>query len=60
MIIKEFGDKNRETIILLYGGGLSWWNYIGEIELLKKDYHLIIPVLNGHFGSDKNFTSIRI
>lgn len=36
MIIKEYGNKNKETIILLHGGGLNWWNYIGEIELLKK------------------------
>ena len=59
MIIKEYGIKNKETIILLHGGGLSWWNYIDEIELLKNDYRLIIPILDGHFGSDKNFISIE-
>lgn len=59
MIIKEYGIKNKETIILLHGGGLSWWNYIDEIESLKNDYRLIIPILDGHFGSDKNFTSIE-
>lgn len=59
MIIKEYGNKNKETIILLHGGGLSWWNYIDEIELLKNDYRLIIPILDGHCGSDKNFISIE-
>lgn len=59
MIIKEYGIKNKETIILLHGGGLSWWNYTDEIELLKNDYRLIIPILDGHFGSDKDFISIE-
>ena len=34
-------------------------NYIDGIELLKNDYNLIIPILDGHFGSDKNFISIE-
>lgn len=59
MIIKEYGNKNKEIIILLHGGGLSWWNYTDEIELLKNDYRLIIPILDGHFGSDKDFISIE-
>lgn len=59
MIYKEYGDKNRDIIILLHGGGLSWWNYIDEIELLKNDFHLIIPILDGHAGSDKDFSSIE-
>ena len=27
MKVKEYGDRNKETIMLLHGGGLSWWNY---------------------------------
>ena len=23
----EYGAHNSQTIILLHGGGLSWWNY---------------------------------
>ena len=23
----EYGNQNPETVILLHGGGLSWWNY---------------------------------
>lgn len=34
MIIKEYGIKNKETIILLHGGGLSWWNYIDEYGII--------------------------
>ena len=35
----EFGKENRAVIVLLHGGGLSWWNYKEAAEMLKKDYH---------------------
>lgn len=59
MVIKEFGIENDDVIILLHGGGLSWWNYIDEIKSMEKHYHLVIPILNGHSESDKSFTSIE-
>lgn len=55
----EYGTQNKEVIILLHGGGLSWWNYREEAELLQEDYHVILPVLDGHAGSDKDFVSIK-
>lgn len=27
MRIKEYGTDRNDTILLLHGGGLSWWNY---------------------------------
>lgn len=42
MVVKEYGAENEDVIVLLHGGGLSWWNFIGEIELLKNDFHLVI------------------
>ena len=30
MNFKEYGNKNKDTIMLLHGGGLSWWNYREE------------------------------
>ena len=59
MIVKEFGIENEEVIVLLHGGGLSWWNYMDEIELLKNRFHVILPALDGHAGSDADFTSIE-
>ena len=59
MIFKEYGQENKEVIILLHGGGLSWWNFREEAELLQKDYHVVLPILNGHAGSDKDFVSIE-
>ena len=35
MKYKEYGKGNSETIILLHGGGLSWWNYREAAEILK-------------------------
>ena len=59
MEYKEYGSKNSDIIILLHGGGLSWWNYIDEISLLENEFHIVIPILDGHSGSDTNFTSIE-
>lgn len=59
MKIKEFGTQNKDTIMMLHGGGLSWWNYKDEIPLLQDKFHVIIPILDGHAGSDNDFTSIE-
>ena len=55
----EYGKENREVIILLHGGGLSWWNYREAAEILMADYRVILPVLDGHSGSDDDFTTIE-
>ena len=59
MVVKEYGKTNKDTIILLHGGGLSWWNYEEVVELLKDEYHIILPILDGHAGSDNDFTNIE-
>ena len=55
----EYGTGNSETILLLHGGGLSWWNYREEAQVLQSDYHVILPILDGHAGSDRPFTTIE-
>lgn len=59
MKYKEYGLKNKDIIILLHGGDLSWWNYIDEIGLLEDEFHIVIPILDGHSDSDTNFISIE-
>ena len=59
MNYKEFGKQNSDVIILLHGGGLSWWNYRKEAEMLQNDFHVILPVLDGHAESDRDFTTIE-
>ena len=55
----EFGKENNNIILLLHGGGLSWWNYEDVAKSLQKDYHVILPILDGHAESDKSFTTIE-
>ena len=55
----EYGQDHPAAIMLLHGGGLSWWNYREVAELLQDEYHVILPILNGHAGSDRPFTTIE-
>lgn len=60
MLFKEFGDRNRPVIILLHGGGLSWWSLQKQIEVLQTKYYVVTPIIDGH-GEDCStvFTSIE-
>ena len=55
----EYGKENSNVIILLHGGGLSWWNYKEAAERLQTDNHVVLPILDGHAGCDKQFTTIE-
>ena len=55
----ESGKENDNVIILLHGGGLSWWNYREAAEILQSNYHIILPILDGHSECDNDFTTIE-
>ena len=55
----EYGTQNPETIILLHGGGLSWWNCCEVAQLLADQYRVVLPILDGHADSDDVFSSIE-
>ena len=57
MTVIEYGKQNKNVIVLLHGGGLSWWNYRDAAEILSADFHVVLPVLDGHGG--ERFTSIE-
>jgi pimeloyl-ACP methyl ester carboxylesterase len=59
MKFQEYGQKKNPAILLLHGGGLSWWNYRSEAELLSGRYHVVLPVIDGHADSDEDFVSIE-
>lgn len=59
MKVIEFGKENEMVVMLLHGGGLSWWNYKEVAEYLKKDFHVILPILDGHADSEEHFVSIE-
>ena len=59
MKIIEFGQEHQDVILLLHGGGLSWWNYEEVADRLKSRFHVVIPVLDGHADSDRPFSTIE-
>ena len=59
MNVIEYGKQNNDTIILLHGGGLSWWNFKAEADMLGDRYHVVLPILDGHADSDADFVSIE-
>lgn len=60
MHIKEFGSTDNPAIMLLHGGGLSWWSWQPVINLLQDRFHIIAPVLKGHGESaSEPFVSIE-
>ena len=59
MRVQEFGQQNSNVIMLLHGGGLSWWNYRAAAQKLAEQYHVVLPVLDGHADSTAPFTTIE-
>ena len=59
MTFLEYGQQNPDTIMLLHGGGLSWWNYRQAAQKLAAQYHVVLPVLDGHADSNTPFTTIE-
>ncbi len=55
----EFGTSRGEVVLLLHGGGLSWWSYREAAERLQQSCRVILPILDGHGGSDRPFTTIE-
>ena len=55
----KYGNPGSKTVIFLHGGGLSTWNFRDEAEMLQGRFHVLIPILDGHHGSDHKFTSIE-
>lgn len=47
MKFKEFGNREAPAVVLLHGGGLSWWAWKKVIERLEQQYRLITPVIDG-------------
>lgn len=59
MKVIEYGIENHAVIMLIHGGGLAPWHYKKEAELLKEQFHVVMPILDGHSGSDSHFISIE-
>lgn len=42
---EETGTANKQTIVLLHGGGVSGWMWQGVTAILAKEYHCLVPDL---------------
>lgn len=57
---KCFGTEGKPTLLLLHGGGLSWWSWQPLIDQINDRYHIITAILNGHGDNYETiFTSIE-
>lgn len=46
-----FGQNDNPVILLLHGGGLSWWSLEPVAKALSERYRVVTPVIDGH-GED--------
>ena len=60
MLFRKFGNPEAPVVVLLHGGGLSWWSLQPVIDLLAPAYCIVTPVIDG-FGEDAHepFQSIE-
>ncbi len=60
MIFKETSNTHLPTIILLHGGGLSFWSLQAIVEKLQTEFHVVTPIIDGHGeDGDEEFASIQ-
>ena len=59
MTVMEYGQQNKDVILLLHGGGLSWWNYREAAQMLAEQYRVVLPILDGHADSGTAFSTIE-
>lgn len=43
----EYGNPKLPTIMLVHDIGLSYWAYADIKEELAKEYHVVLPILDG-------------
>ena len=59
MEFKIYKNKSKPVFIYIHGECLSSFSFKKEVEELKKDYTIVLPVLDGHTQDGPSFTNIR-
>lgn len=59
MKFKTFGKKENPVVVLMHGGGLSWWSLQKIVSLLEGEYRVVTPIIDGH-GEDGETTFLSI
>ena len=62
MLLHAFNDApDKPVILLLHGGGLSWWSVQGVASYLTDDFRVIAPIIDGHGeNADETFETIEV
>lgn len=53
MKFKEFGDREAPTLLLIHGLFVSWELFNPLVARLQGQYHIIVPMLDGHIYEDE-------
>jgi pimeloyl-ACP methyl ester carboxylesterase len=48
MVIEKYGSPKNKCIVLIHGSFVTGEMWISEVEILEKDYYVLVPTLNGH------------
>jgi len=60
LTIHEFGNENKEILVLIHPAAVMWDYYEYLIPLMKDRYHLVIPALPGYDETRPgDFTSVE-
>ena len=58
--IYEFGKENKRKLLFFQGSCTYWKDYMPSIELLSRNFNVIVPALEGHDPKAKtDFISIE-
>ena len=60
MEFHTFGNKNNKAVVLIHGVLTPWQIWERHIEVLKENYYVIVPALDGHIEEhESEFVSIE-
>ena len=60
MNIYEFGIENQRKLLFFQGSCTCWKDYMPSIELLSKEFYVIVPALEGYDPAKKtDFISVE-
>lgn len=60
MRLYEYGKENEKIIVMIHGACMSWDMFRVSMDILKKDYHVILVAVPGHdLTTNEEFTSVE-
>ncbi|MGN0350159.1 MAG: alpha/beta fold hydrolase [Roseburia sp.] len=60
MRLHEYGKENEKIIVMIHGACMSWDMFQVSVDILKKEYHIILVAVPGHdLTTKEEFTSVE-